>query len=248
MSSKTFSIFLIVDHRLAFDVETGDFLYPIFEVESNYMTSIGASPDGKFLIIRSNANNINRIVSIGEKSPVRKMPYKVLNFPIFSRNGKYMAVITRSVPAASEFQFWDLNSQSELYKWRGMLPRDGYENPAFNSDFTQVATFGTDGYFKFVNLWSVPNFSLLKVLSQPYPNTDRGLRSFEFMSEDRLLFARAGAPEAFLFWDVQTGELVHEVTADIHASELGNPVVFSQDGRLLLVLSNDGTIHVWGVK
>lgn len=29
---------------------------------------------------------------------------------------------------------------------------------------------------------------------------------------------------------------------------MSNPIVFSPDGRLILVLDSDGTIHVWGVK
>jgi WD40 repeat protein len=82
---------------------------------------------------------------------------------------------------------------------------------------------------------------------QTYPNNDRQIGDFAFLSEDRMLFARGVNPDALLFWDVQTGTLLHELPIDILDSELGNPAVLSPDGRLLLMLDGDGTIRVWGV-
>jgi WD40 repeat protein len=106
----------------------------------------------------------------------------------------------------------------------------------------------TDGYNNFVYIWNIPSFSLANTLTQPFLNGRRHISALEFSPDNRLLFARGINPDVFLFWDVQNGDLIYEAPAEIHESELGNPIAFSPDGRLLLALDSDGTIHVWGIK
>ncbi len=231
----------------AYDVETGNYLYSVVNTDSDYMTNIITSPDGQFIALTNDPYRNYHFFSIGDNSLLSKIPNSINNYPYFSQNGKIMAVIKRGT-AASEINFWDINTGNELIQWKGMVPTEGYINVSFNSNFTQLATFGTDGYYKYVYIWNVPEFSLAKSLTQSFPNGNRSINNLEFISNNQLLFASGNNPDAFLFWDVSTGDLLSEMSAEIHGSELGNPIVFSPDGRLLAMLDGDSTIHVWGVK
>lgn len=232
----------------AYDVNTGEYLYPVVEVDSDYMTAIIVSPDGQLIVINDTSLRNFQFFEIGSHPTINKIPTFSHSYVYFSRDQKLMAVIGGSL-GVSEFRFWDITTGNQLTEWQGQLPSDGYDYyHSFNSDFSQVAMLGTDGYYKYVYIWDIPEFSLAKVLTQPFPNTARPISNLEFLSQDRLFFARGVSPDAFLFWDVQTGNLLAEIPAEIHGSELGNSVAFSPDERLLLILDSDGTIHVWGVK
>lgn len=232
----------------AYNVETGEYLFSVAAIDSDYMTEIIVSPDGKFLVVNDTSTRDYRIVDIGDTSLMDRALTFGNSTPCFSRNEKLMATIKDKL-GVSELHFWELASGNELTEWQASIPSEGYANKkSFNSNFTQLATFGTDGYYKYVYIWDIPGFSLANVLTQPFPNTNRPIRNLEFISNDSLLFARGINPDGFLFWDVQTGDLLAEIPAEIHESELGNPVAFSPDGKLLLVLDNDRTIHIWGIK
>ena len=230
----------------AYDIDSGEYLYPVLEAASDYMTDITVSPNGKLLSINKHLSKGIQIVHLGNDPVKGNLPAVVDNHPVFSQDGRYMAV-KNGRPAADEIRFWELGSGNELTHWQGLVPRDGYVDISFNSDFTRLATANTDGYYQSVYVWEIPKFSLLATLTQ-LSNGDRRIDNLKFISDDRLLFARGIDPDAFLFWDLRTGDLLYEIPAEIHGSERGNPAVFSPDGRLLLVLDNDGTIHVWGVR
>ena len=236
----------------AYDVETGEYLYPVLEIDSDYMTDIAVSPNGKFLVISNKSGKGYQIIRIGTNSseddfPESNLPALIDDHPYFSRDGKYMAVFSDR-PGISGLRFWELGAGNELTQWQGLVPRDSYTDGSFNSDFTRLATLGTDGYYKYVYVWDIPKFTLVNALAQSSPNGHLLIINLEFIADDRLLFARRINPDGFLFWDVQTGDLLYEIPAEIHDSELGNPIAFSSDGRLLLALDNDGTILVWGVR
>lgn len=245
-------VYVVEDEAVnAYDVDTGEYQYPMFETHSDGMTEMMVSPDGRFLAI-NNGDRQYRMIPIRG----RAAPSAVLAFgngdPVFSRDGKLVAAIQDRL-GASELRFWDLNTGSEITEWQGLVPSDAiYLSYSFNSNFTHLATLATDGYSQYVYLWKVPELSLAQVLPQFSQHIDRPtnspIESLEFISGDRLLFARGSHPDAFLFWNIQTGELLQAVPAEVHESMMGNPIAFSPDGRLLLVLDSDGTIHVWGIK
>ena len=241
-------VFVIEEEFInAYDVKTGTFLSQVVKGDFDYMTEILVSPDGKFLAINDTSTREYQIASISNNSVTDKILISDNSNLYFNQNGNIMATIKMGI-ADSQIRFWDISMGNELIQWQGMVPTEGYVNVAFNSDFTQLATFGTDGYYKYVYIWNVPEFSLAKSLTQSFPNGNRSINNLEFISNNQLLFACGNNPDAFLFWDVSTGDLLSEMPAEIHGSELGNPIVFSPDGRLLAMLDGDGTIHVWGVK
>lgn len=231
----------------AYDVETGKYLSPVVEGDFDYMTEIVVSPDGEFLAIDNTSTGEYQIANIGNNSIMDKMLISDNSNLYFSKNGNIMATIKRGI-ATSEIRFWELSTGNELIQWQGTVPSQGSINASFNSDFTRLATFGTDGYYKYVYIWNIPEFSLAKALTQSFFNGNRSITNLEFISDNQLLFAYGNNPDGFIFWDISTGNMLSEIPAEIHRSELGNPIVFSPDGRLLAELDGDGTIHVWGVK
>jgi WD40 repeat protein len=232
----------------AYDVETGEYSYSVLKTDSDYMTDIVVSPDGQFVALTNDPYRDYHFFRVGDNSVLNKIPDAIDGYPYFSQDRKYMAVIKSKTAASSEIRFWDISTGNELTQWQGMVPNEGYVNASFNSDFTQLATFGTDGYYKYVYIWNVPEFSLAKTLTQAFPNSDRSINNLEFISNNQLLFAFGSNPDVFIFWSASTGDLLSEIPAEVNRSELGNPILFSPDGRLLAVLDDDGTIHVWGVK
>ena len=246
-------VYVVEDEAVnAYDVETGKYQYPVLKTKSDYMTEMMVSPDGMFLAI-NNVDRQYRMINISGHSS----PGEVLAFghgdPVFSQDGKRVVALQYR-PGASELRFWDLNTGNEITQWQGLVPSDDlYPRFSLIQIYQPVlATFATDGYSKYVYLWKVPEFSLEYVLTQSSKNVDRHIDSpienLRFISDDRILFARGSKPDAFLFWSVETGELLQAVPAEVHESEMGNPIAFSTDWRLLLVLDGDGTVHVWGVK
>ena len=241
-------VFVVEDDAVnAYDVQTGEYLHLMLEIESNYMTYIIVSPDSQFIAISDQPHKDFQIYRIGNNSSEIKPTFLGNGyFPYFSENKKFMATIKNGT--SSQFWFWDLNTGKELPEWNGLLLNESYINPSFNSDFTKVVTSSNIEYRRKVYLWHVPSFSLEKVLLPPYLSGDRHISNLKFISNDNMLFAFGSNPDTFLFWDIQTGDFLHEVPAEIHGTELGNPIVFSPDERLILALDSDGTIHVWGVK
>lgn len=232
----------------AYDVETGKFLSQVMKDDFDFMTEIVVSPDGKFLAINDTSTREYQIASISNNSVTDKILISDNSNLYFNQNGNIMAVIKWKTAASNEIRFWDISTGNELTQWQGMVPNEGYVSSSFNSDFTQLATFGTDGYYKYVYIWNVPEFSLAKSLTQSFPNGNRSINNLEFISNNQLLFVFGNNPDAFLFWDVSTGDSLSEIPVEVNRSDLGNPIIFSPDGRLLAVLDGDGTIHVWGVK
>ena len=245
-------VYIVEDEAVnAYDVETGEYQYPVLKTKSDSMTEIIVSPDVGYLAI-NNGNRQYRMFNIGDLSSTGE----VLEFghgdPIFSQDGK-LVVLLNHRPGAYVLRFWALNTRNEFTQWRGFVAVDErYTIYSFNSNFSRLATLATDGYREYVYLWKVPEFSLEHVLTQFSHNVKRpttgAIYNLQFISDDHLLFACGSNPDTFLFWDIQTGELIQAVPAEVHGSEMGNPVAFSPDGRLLLVVDSDGTIHVWGVK
>lgn len=241
-------VFVVNDDALnAYDVETGKYLYPVLKDDFDYMTSVMVSPNGKFLAINDTSTREYRVTSLDKNSSMGEIPDLLASELHFSRNGKFMAEI-KDGEGVSELRFWDLSNGSELIQQRGLLPRQGYTEPTFNSDFSQLVTLDTDGYYKLAYLWNVQKLSLVNVFSQPFLKQKRPINNLEIISGDRLLFAHGSTPDVFLFWNVQTGDLLSEVPVEIRHSEFGNPIAFSSDERLILALDGDGTIHVWGIK
>ncbi|HCR72009.1 MAG TPA: hypothetical protein DIW23_11235, partial [Anaerolineae bacterium] len=240
---------LVVEEKAinAYDVETGEYLSPVVKGNFDYMTDVLVSPDGKFLGIIDTSTNGFQIVNIGNNSEIDTLMAFDNSNLYFSRNGNFAATVSGNL-GVSEFRFWELATGNELIEWQGMVPTEGYINISFSSDFTQLATFGTDGYYKYVYIWNMPEFSLAKTLTQAFPNSDRSINNLEFISNNQLLFAFGSNPDAFIFWNISTGNLLSELPVQVHRSELGNHIVFSPDERLLTVLDGDGTIHIWGVK
>lgn len=230
----------------AYAVDTGQFLGQVLENASDYMTEILVSPNGKFLAINDTPSRESRIIGLDQVSWLGVRPGILYHKLHFSRDGKLMAEITNEL-GGNQLRFWDLETGNELSQRQGRLPTTGPAEIAFNSDFTQAATLGTDGYYQYVYLWDAQKLSLDKVLTQPYPRSKRPIRNLAFMPEDRLLIARGIDPDAWLFWEVQTGKLLAELPAEIHLSELGNPMAFSPAGNLILSVDGDGTLHVWGI-
>jgi WD40 repeat protein len=230
----------------AYDVDTGAYLYPVVETASDYMTHITVSPDGHFILLTDSSIRNHHLYTLDDNSVLDRLPVTFTGTPYFSRDGRLLAVMN-STTATNEINIWDLHSGNELTQFRGRVPNAGY-GTAFNLDFSQLATFDTNGYAKFVYLWNIPGYSLSKALTQAFPNEHRSLSEIQFVPGDQLFFARGDKPDALLFWNVETGELAADLPAALHASELGDPVAFSPDGRLMLILNGDGTIYVWGIK
>jgi WD40 repeat protein len=231
----------------AYAAETGQFLAQVLANDSDYMTGILVSPNGKFLAINDTSSREYRIIGLDQVSWLGERPGILYRELHFSRDGKLMAEITNEL-GGNQLRFWDLDTGNELSQRQGRLPTTGPAEIAFNSDFSQAATLGTDGYYQYVYLWDAQKLSLDKVLTQPFPHSKRSIRNLAFTPDDRLLFAHGIDPEAFLFWEVKTGKLLAELPAKIHLSELGNPLAFSPDGSLLLIVDGDGTIHAWGLR
>ncbi len=233
----------------AYDVETGNYINSVLETVSDYMTDVFVSPDGQFIVLTNDPSRKYHFYRIDNGSLLNiSYPMNGNNLS-FSQNGKFVA-ITKHRPALNEVRFWEMNTGTELTSWQGMVPdaTSSFDiDVSFNSDFTQLATFSTNGYHQYVYIWSVPEFTLSKALTQ-FSNGDQRIQNLEFIANNQIFFARGVNPDMFLFWDLSTGELLSEISAEIRNSMLGNPIVFSPDGRLIAVMDGDGTIHVWGVK
>ena len=240
-------VFVVEEEAVnAYDVETGEYLSSVVEGDFDYMTDVLASPDGKFLGIIDTSTREFQIFSIGNNPDANEnMFFDNSNF-YFSQNGKFLATISGGL-GFSKFRFWELATGNEIQEWQGMVPSEGYIPVAFASDFTKLATVGTDGYYKYVYIWDMPEFSLAKTLTQVFPNSNLPISNLEFISNNQLLFAFSSNPDVLIFWDVSTGNLISEIPAKVHKSGFGNFMIFSPDERLLAILDGDGTIQIWGV-
>jgi WD40 repeat protein len=241
-------VFVVEEDAInAYDVVTGEHLYLVLKTDSTYSTTILVSPNGKSLALSGNLYGDYQIINIDENSSIGKMPILVNGRPHFSLDGMYMVTVDEK-RATYELHFWQLSSGSELKEWQGLIPKESFTSIAFNSDFSQLATRGTDGYYVFPYIWDIPSLSLVNVLTQPPSDGNRYFTHLNYISDDLLLFALGSNPDALLFWDIQTGNLLSEIPVDILVSEFGTPITFSPDGRLILMADNDGTIQVWGIK
>jgi WD40 repeat protein len=234
----------------AYDVETGNYINSVLKTVSDSMTDIFISPDGQFIVLTNDPSTRKYHFYKIDDGSLFNISYPMNgNNLYFSQNSQFMA-ISKHRPALNEIRFWKMSTGTELTNWQGMVPDATLSvnvEASFNSDFTQLATFSTNGYHQYVYIWSVPEFTLTKALTQ-FSNGDQRIQNLEFIANNQLFFARGVDPDMFLFWDLSTGELISEISAEVHYSMLGNPIVFSPDGRLITVVDGDGTIHVWGVK
>jgi WD40 repeat protein len=234
-------VFVVEEEAVnAYDARTGKYSYTVLKIDSDYSADILVSPDGQFIVLDK---HIYRI----DGGSLGKLPDCDINGEIFFSQASQLMAIVQSNRATDEISVWDLSTGEPITNQKGIVLSDDYNEPVFNSNFTQLATFGTDGRYQNLYLWNVPEFTFDKVLFQSNEDRDRLISDFRFVSNDRLLFAFASTPDAFLFWEVDTGDLISEIPVEIHEGLYGGPLAISPDGRLITVIDFDGTIHVWGV-
>ena len=131
-------------------------------------------------------------------------------------------------------RLWDVRKRREIFTAepdkKGMKYA-AIDSVAFSPDGKTIASAGTH---REIQLWSVAEHKLIETL-----DIGEWINALDFSPDGRFLAAAVTTKAKVRIWDMKTRE---ELTSlDVSASSL----VFSRDGKSLVVGSEDGTIRFW---
>lgn len=183
----------------------------------------------------------------------------------FSPDGASLAVNKsgfRSTTSDSDIQVFDVESGSSIYDFEG----EGQVSVLqFSPDAALLAVGTTDYQVQIWDMTEGTNIFVLdadkQVTSEPRPlpprsTGDSGITCLSFSPDGRLLLVGTDYGSV-QFWDVKAGILLNEIPYPIQGRSLDpysepesisvTSLAFSEDGSLLAVGGEDGTIGVWGI-
>ena len=213
------------------DVKTGK---PIFSIAADSHV-ISFSRDGKFLLAGLSDGSIARW-DVTSGQPLSSLQGHTGWISSLALDTTGTRAVSGGAYQDNTARLWDLTNGQQLFRLDHV---DIVRAVAFNPNGNQVATACDDGQ---IRLWETKTGSLSRTLS------GSGLhRALAYSPDGTLLASESSAPEygSISLWDVERGQLLQKLTG--HQGSVTS-MVFSQDGRLLVSASSDGTVRLWKVK
>jgi WD40 repeat protein len=206
---------------------------------SNWVLSVGFSPDGQTLASGSRDNTIKLWdVNTGKELQTLTGHSNLVLSVGFSPDGQTLA----SGGVDQTIKLWDVQTGKEL---RTLTGHSHYVNSVGFSPDGQTLASGS--YDKTIKLWDVQTGKVRHTLT--------GHSNWVFsvgFSPDSLrgaaigqTLASGGVDQTIKLWDVQTGKELRTLTGHSHSV---NSVGFSPDGQTLASGSRDNTIKLWDVN
>ncbi|NEP89439.1 MAG: PQQ-binding-like beta-propeller repeat protein [Okeania sp. SIO2C2] len=213
---------------LLWNLQTGKLLDTLSSHQAN-VRSVAISPDGKTLASGSGDGTVKLWdIPTGEML-VSFLHSGVVTAVGFTADGR--AVIGCS--ADRGMKSWDIYTGQLLHRMNGTQPI------AFGAGGLRMAASGGP---RFIRLWNVEQGQLLRNLSIPNTNNNRGIEAIAF-SEDGQTIAHAMKGESkILVWDVETWKIRY--TLEKHSQAI-KAIAISPDGKILASSSEDGNINLW---
>ncbi|RQH18901.1 S-layer homology domain-containing protein [Okeania hirsuta] len=213
---------------LLWNLQTGKLLDTLSSHQAN-VRSVAISPDGKTLASGSGDGTVKLWdIPTGEML-VSFLHSGVVTAVGFTADGR--AVIGCS--ADRGMKSWDIYTGQLLHRMNGTQPI------AFGAGGLRMAASGGP---RFIRLWNAEQGQLLKNLSIPNTNNNRGIEAIAF-SEDGQTIAHAMKGESkILVWDVESWKVRY--TLEKHSQAI-KAIAISPDGKILASSSEDGNINLW---
>ncbi|NEQ77394.1 MAG: hypothetical protein F6K23_32915 [Okeania sp. SIO2C9] len=213
---------------LLWNLQTGTLLDTLSSHQGN-VRSVAISPDGKTLASGSGDGTVKLWdIPTGEML-VSFWHSGVVTAVGFTADGR--AVIGCS--ADRGMKSWDIYTGQLLHRMNGTQPI------AFGAGGLRMAASGGPRY---IRLWNAEQGQLLRNLSIPNTNNNRGIEAIAF-SEDGQTIAHAMKGESkILVWDVETWKVRY--TLEKHSQAI-KAIAISPDGKILASSSEDGNINLW---
>ena len=159
----------------------------------------------------------------------------------FSSDGGYLALFSRF--SYENLRIWDFNLDN-AYEIHKVLPEeistlpDSVSMAFIPSTYILVVTTDTDTIFFDVEQWRIVD------IEEDISNLDF-LHDSEIISIDGKLRIRSlRNKNRILFLEAENNAYLDELEPKFQFTD----IIFSPDGRLLVFVSGDGTLHVWGVQ
>ncbi|NES72908.1 MAG: WD40 repeat domain-containing protein [Okeania sp. SIO2D1] len=210
------------------NLQTGKLLETLSSHQAN-VRSVAISPDGKTLASGSGDGTVKLWdIPTGEML-VSFLHSGVVTAVGFTADGR--AVIGCS--ADRGMKSWDIYTGQLLHRMNGTQPI------AFGAGGLRMAASGGP---RFIRLWNAEQGQLLRNLSIPNTNNNRGIEAIAF-SEDGQTIAHAMKGESKIsVWDVETWKVRY--TLEKHSQAI-KAIAISPDGKILASSSEDGNINLW---
>lgn len=186
--------------------------------------TVDLSLDGKRLAVLSSGGNVDVLsVPDGEEIAVLDVGQEPLK-AAFSPNGELLAVHT-----LQDIQLWHIDPARLLDRLTGY-------QADFSPDGRLLAVTRSSGIDQLIEIREIEGLDLVSAFTA-------GGNRLAF-SPDGSLLAVAGRQLAL--WDVMTGELIREFS--LEGVYPNGQVLFTPDGSLIVYITLDGQMRVWGVQ
>ncbi|NET27569.1 S-layer homology domain-containing protein [Okeania sp. SIO1I7] len=210
------------------NLQTGELLDTLSDHQAN-VRSVAISPDGRTLASGSGDGTV-KLWDI----PTGEMLVSFLHSGVVTAVG--FTADGRTVIGCSAdrgMKSWDIYTGRLLHRMNGTQPI------AFGAGGLRMAASGGP---RFIRLWNAEQGQLLRNLSIPNTNNNRGIEAIAF-SEDGQTIAHAMKGESKIsVWDVETWKVRY--TLEKHSQAI-KAIAISPDGKILASSSEDGNINLW---
>ncbi|QDT71733.1 caspase family protein [Lacipirellula limnantheis] len=205
---------------------------PVLQVGPGFVTSIALSPDGRLLLIGSDADTTAIWeVATGRRLRILAGHTEAISSVAFSPDGKLALTGSGDKSAA----VWD------VVTGRRLRTLEGHTNEVASVVFSPDGKFALTGAYDATTvIWDVATGRQLRVL-KGHRDT---VTSIAFGPDGKFVITGSNDKTAAV-WDVATGRRIRTLEGHTHNV---NSVAFSPDGKLALTGSSDHTAAVWDVE